>query len=241
MVENFTHNKIFIFPQTIYYANTREGRELMENSARLYMGHPHLVITLREQESYKLAKDSMRIPEEKLFLSPDMAFYLQNQKKPDNQGEGILFCIRQDKESLINSDHLEKVVAKLKDKYEITFTDTQVPRAVSLKNERRELNEKLKEFAQAKVVVTDKLHGIIMAILSGTPVIILDSKTHKVCNVWQSWLKTCQSAAFAEQPTEIPEKIEKILAKNRDVSLKVDFSNQFAQLAKEIKTKTGPF
>ena len=62
------------------------------------------------------------------------------------------------------------------------MTDTDSPlfyRTIQLHREEI-LNDKWNQFARYKVVITDRYHGTIFALIAGTPVIVLSSTDHKL-------------------------------------------------------------
>lgn len=46
------------------------------------------------------------------------------------------------------------------------------------------VQSKLEEFAKYKMIITDRLHGMIFSILSNTPCLALDNSNHKVSGVY---------------------------------------------------------
>lgn len=50
---------------------------------------------------------------------------------------------------------------------------------VSVNNRKSELLKKLEEFRSNKLIITDRLHGMIMACLAGTPCIAFDNSSKK--------------------------------------------------------------
>src|SRR5699024_1734022 len=50
------------------------------------------------------------------------------------------------------------------------------------------LERKFKEFSTSKLVVTDRLHGMIFSLITGTPCIAFDNISKKVSGVYE-WFK----------------------------------------------------
>ena len=48
---------------------------------------------------------------------------------------------------------------------------------------------KINEFADVQLVITDRLHSMIFSIIGGTKCIAFDNKTKKVSGVYDEWLK----------------------------------------------------
>lgn len=59
------------------------------------------------------------------------------------------------------------------------------------------VKSKLKEFSNSQIVVTDRLHGMIFAALTGTPCIALNNSDRKVEGVY-AWLSDLPFIFFAK-------------------------------------------
>jgi pyruvyl transferase EpsI len=76
----------------------------------------------------------------------------------------------------------------MKHGFEFHYTDTVVPYVISYDMREYELEKKLDEFRSAKLVITDRLHGMIFAAITGTPCVALNNISKKVEGVYQ-WIK----------------------------------------------------
>jgi exopolysaccharide biosynthesis predicted pyruvyltransferase EpsI len=63
-------------------------------------------------------------------------------------------------------------------------------------------------------VVTDRFHGVIFAVLAGTPVVALRSKDHKI-EAGLQMIQHLGSMAFASSVPSAVEKAREMLAKGR--------------------------
>ena len=85
-------------------------------------------------------------------------------------------CLRSDKESVMNHQNVDEIESFLKDRIsEIRYTDTQMDNYCK-ENRELLLKQKIKEFQSAELVITDRLHGMIFAAITGTPCTV--SYTH---------------------------------------------------------------
>jgi len=57
------------------------------------------------------------------------------------------------------------------------------------------LEEKFDEFRAVKLVVTDRLHGMIFCAITGTPCVVVNSKSHKVEGCYD-WIKNLEYIKF---------------------------------------------
>lgn len=185
ILQAYKKNKVIILPQTVYFdMDSEAGRLFFEESKRLYSAHPNLTVFLREKHSFDFMQKNM--PDVHIELAPDMVTYL-HPTLPSIVRKGVLLCLRGDKESTLSPCDREKLLAVLRQEFSsVRITDTVIDRPVTPKRRLKELTEKWTEFAGAELVVTDRLHGMIFAAITGTPCIVVDSKSPKVkgCYDW---------------------------------------------------------
>ncbi len=202
----FPNNTIIIFPQTIYFSDDEEGRKVLDESIKIYNSHKNLYICCRETYTYNLIKDKFQSCN--VMLVPDMVLYLDNIKNNEQRSE-TLFCIRNDKEKMqYNLDNVKQSILNNGiDK--IDYTDTVIPKIIISNSSRKKIFEnKLKQFSNYKLVVTDRLHGMIFALLSNTPCLVFENKSYKVRGVYNwikdvNYIKLCNSEKMEEQIAEL--------------------------------------
>lgn len=199
IIQRFPNNKIVFFPQTIYYAPTPQGDRMKNAAAKIYSSHKHLFVAARDSNTYNLLKNVL-MPGDKqdIALLPDMALYIHFPST--NIRDGILWCMRKDTE--VKSDNaaivekLRKIVADLP--YSLKEADTYVNYSIPLEHEEEEVRRKIDEFSRARLVITDRLHGMLYAIITDTPVIALDNVSGKVGQVYKLWLHNCPLIHFID-------------------------------------------
>lgn len=167
IVKAFPKNKIISLPQTIHFSKS----ENLEGSARIYNSHPDLTIMARDEPSYEVA--CKHFDQCKVMLVPDFALYLKPPPYHDSKN-GILVCLRADRESALDKDEREKLFTLG------TPFDTSVGGGMLLEGRREQFEKTMEVFQRHEVVVTDRFHGMIFAHLAQTPCIVLSTKGHKV-------------------------------------------------------------
>ena len=208
VIKTFSKNKIICFPQTIYFYDNEEGRKLKKIATDVYKEHKNLYLFFREAKSYELAKNEMKL--DNIFLVPDIVLTLDQYKSEINrERKGILFCLRSDKEKDL-TDAQEKQIIDNVNKYyngeQITYTDTVIQKRI-WKNEREvEVYKKIEEFSNAKLIVTDRLHGMVFAALAGTQCIAIGNCNYKVKGVY-NWIKNNKYIAFIEDFDTLEQKM----------------------------------
>ena len=178
VMQDFPEREMIILPQTIGFTEDAAGREQLEISKKVYNQHKGLTIFVRGNKSLHFAKEHFF--NARVELMPDMAFFLK-QRDYGFDRAGILVCLRNDTESRLDEQMKRDIAAvarKMTDNVEITTN-------MGAEDIRREVrasrvNVELKRFAGKKVVVTDRLHGLIFASITGTPVVAIKSKDQKL-------------------------------------------------------------
>lgn len=184
IIKEFPHNPIILLPNTCYYENTLWGDYEFEKSKDIYNTHNNLKVFVREAFSYELIKKCYK----NVILIPDMVMFLDESKK-NVVREGVLLCLRHDLEKSMTLDQTTTLESVLRAKFgSLIVTDTVIQKKVSRIKREKEVKEKLKQFQTSELVVTDRLHGMIFAAITGTPCIVLKSKSHKLQGCYE-WIK----------------------------------------------------
>lgn len=206
----FKDHNIIVFPQTIYFdMETEEGRACFEESRKIYQSHQNLTIFVREQFSYDFMREYM--PEVNIQLVPDMAMLLYPpQKRKNQERQGILLCLRNDKEKTISAEMRERLNKVLNASGEkITITDTVFSGDVDICQREQLLNDKLSEFLTSSLVITDRLHGMIFSAITETPCVVFSSLSPKIRGCYE-WIKDLDYIRLVDNIEEVAETIEEL-------------------------------
>lgn len=204
MIKMFPRNRIIIFPQTIDYG---DDIQQFENAIKIYSKHRDLHIFAREQVSYDIMKKHFK--DNSIYLTPDIVYTLTYEGEFNRHG--ILACIRNDRESAFSSQQIKSMMDELESKNKVVKTTTVMPYVPIISSE--EIREKLvfrkiEEFAKAEIVVTDRLHGLIFAVITYTPCIVLPSFDHKLISSYYTWLEGFPDIVFMEAEDSLSELID---------------------------------
>jgi len=77
---------------------------------------------------------------------------------------------------------------------------------------RRRVGLALATLARGRVVVTDRLHGHILATLAGIPNVVLDSASGKSRALHETWTVPCRIVRFAESVEEASDAAAELLS-----------------------------
>lgn len=182
VIQDFQSNPIVIFPQTIFFDDSEEGKAELEISRKIYNCHPNLTILLRGNKSFCMAKEYF--PNARLICCLDMALILKKDYR--FQRKGILLCLRDlnDESGLSRElyDNILSIVEKVDPEYIKTNNlYHNIPTEDIHRDIRWEaVTAELKRFSSVSVVVTDRLHGLIFSMITSTPCVLLSAFNQKI-------------------------------------------------------------
>lgn len=234
---NFPNRRVFIFPQTFFFSRDTKGKQLLVKTEEVYKTMNHFFIFVRDKFSYDFV--SQNIPSVNVDLKPDMALMLgNNDSYPKHEmRSGVLILLRNDNEKTLSDNNLEKVLDFLNRKFNhhLVQSDTHVYHDdLDEMSAKRDLQILWDTMSAKELVVTDRLHGMVFAAITGTPCIVLQSKSPKVKGVY-NWIKRWKYIELVEDITKFDNAVEKVLkVKNCEVEMQ-KINDEFAEMAKEIK------
>ncbi len=200
VVKFFPKNKIISFPQTFDFSNTKNGHKALESAKKAYNSHNDIHFVAREEISYKLIKTHFF--KAKSYLTPDIVLSLER-KKANLRRNGVVFCLRQDKEKKLTDKQTSFIKSIVTKKFKfISFYDTHIRKnKLSSENRNFELNSIWKAFSSAELVITDRLHGMIFCFITSTPCLVFQNNNHKIKGTYQ-WIKDDLNITMIENFTE---------------------------------------
>ena len=230
VLEKYKNNKIIIFPQTVYYSSDIHGLYRLELDKRIYKECKNLKFACRDSKSFEFVKNILEL---NAIQTSDIASYLNyseinnsNTKKRNN----ILICLRNDKEKVSSNSDIQKIIQYSKDNFpneKIYYVDTVFKGRFSLKKGKKYLNKFLKRVHKSKLFITDRLHGMIFAVITGTPCIAMNNSSGKVKGVYKWISEHNKFVRFIENYDDFEKQIKELdLSKNYvydNKELKINF------------------
>jgi len=178
IISTWKDNKKIVFPQTIFFTNDKQGQQFLEQTKKVYVIDNNVVLTVREKFSYEFANKNYTC---KIKLIPDIVLY-NTGLDCFSKRENVLFVLRDDKEKLLTvteEESLKNLVEEFKlniDRYDLQYT-----REFDREQAKTELQHvALIKYKKAKLVITDRLHGMIVAAITGTPCIAFSNNNYKI-------------------------------------------------------------
>ncbi len=181
-ISEFPENPSVIFPQTIYYTPDEEGEREAEKTSLIFGKHKKLTVALRDEGSLERAKKMF--PKANVIFSPDIVMHLSRDifgvKK--NEVSGALLCFRRDREGTMAQTDKERIASCLEERgiaWKNTDTIAEFEKATQ-RRQRLTVADKIREFSEAGLIITDRLHGMILSAIAETPCIVFGNYNHKV-------------------------------------------------------------
>ncbi len=222
-------SKIMLFPNTIFYEDSENGKTEFENSKRIYNKHRWLYLCAREKISYDIMKDAYN----HVKLVPDMVLSL-NECRLDTIRSGCLLCLRNDIERTRTEEEDLCIEQQARQVFgdNVRRTDMCADYPIPVDRRDEELEKKFNEFRNAELIITDRLHGMIFCAITGTPCIVVDSKSPKVRGCYE-WIKHLDYIRFADDVSDIEQEYNKI-PKSEHIYDNSHLKHYYDKLAQDI-------
>lgn len=211
LAKRFKDHSIIVFPQTVFF----NDRDKLNEIAKVFNSHGNLLLMCRDKVSYDEAK--LYFTSCKLLLMPDIVTALIGTYKFSGKRDGVLFCMRNDKEAFYSKEVINDFRARLANTptnlTDTTLSDLDVSYIIN--NREVVLTNLFKEYSRYKVIITDRYHGTIFSLISGTPVVVLGSTDHKLSSGVQWFPKEFSDyVSFANNLEEAYLKVTELLNRN---------------------------
>lgn len=217
ILESFPEIPKIQFPQSICF----ENNELLQRTQKAIAKQKNYRLFVRDNSSFEFAKEHFDC---ETYLCPDMAFSLRPLQRPE--AELDYFCLlRTDKERLVDKSSLiantlashsssykiddwiepdqsiwtsfDKSLTRLGRRYPQMIRFTQKPSLYIRENFAwMRLHRGINMLGSGQQVITDRLHGHILATLLGIPHFIFDSFDGKISAFHKTWLSDNTNVKF---------------------------------------------
>lgn len=220
IIEEYPENKIIILPQTMYFENSARGKSEYKKSCKIYRKHKELIVCVRDKES-ELVASSVLQSSDRVKLLPDMALFYDGFVSHDyfKREEKILVCLRTDKESVLSSENRKEIYKAItKIDYPVVDTSMHADEVIGHASREFAVQRKLNEISSARLVITDTLHCMISAAITGTPCIAFDNLSGKLSGVYQ-WIEGLEYIKLCRNIDEFVSDLEDISLANHEYRL----------------------
>lgn len=210
IIQSFPKNQIVIMPQTIHFTDSRDGQALLKKMINVYGLHSKLMLVGREKTSYERMKTYF--PKNQIIKCPDIVLSLdiQNEVCTAQNRKGMLLLLRTDAEGTLGVDQLMKMKKLcLKREENLKMAETSVSYGISEEERTEELMKKWTQISSSRLVITDRLHGMIFSAITGTPCLVLSNYNHKIKESYE-WIKNLEYIKFCNNLMELENELDKM-------------------------------
>ena len=199
----------FMLPNNFAYQEIEEKERNILNDLEICYQCENLYLVYRDSISYEFCKKS--VMKDRVFYYPDMALLLNYSDKELERNGKVLICLRTDEEKKYDvKDSIISLVSNMGLKYDIT--DTYTERRMELEEGTAELEKYIEYYRTYSMVITDRLHGMILAAITGTPCVAIDNITGKVGSVYK-WIEDVTNIVYKKNGVISAEDIKEVYSK----------------------------
>lgn len=204
VLEDYPNHRIVIFPQTIFYQEEQNALASVPHYNR-----ENITITAREQKSFEIMKELY--PRANVIMAPDAVLSVDYSKR-QYERNGVVVCFRGDSEQKLTDRDRNSLISQLSARgYDLTLTDMMHGAEIPRETRKQIVEEKIQLFAGAKLVITDRLHAMILCAVSGTPCLVFGNNHHKVRGVYE-WIKHLDYVRFVHSVGEAVQETEQYVS-----------------------------
>lgn len=224
VIEHFPRHRFIQLPQTVSFVSA----DAVKATAATLSRHPDFTLLARDRRSLEFAQAELPCEAE---LCVDAAFMLGSQPRAASGNDLILWLARRDGESAnppaglpgglevadwIDLEHNPRAWAFAYRRGRLWASILAALRAQGVplgplqrrlghaydKSSWTHANAGLHWMSRADAVITDRLHGHIMALLLGAPHVLLDNVHSKVRNFHETWTYAAAGVRWADTPEQ---------------------------------------
>lgn len=209
IVENYPDNRIIIFPQTVFFSEDDRGKREYNISREILRTHRNITVCAREKQSESLCRELIG-DNSNVFLLPDMALFFKYDNLVVERNKNVIsVCLRNDQESIFDEEEKNRITLATSKKNYVVRHMSMHSGIFEGKTERlQQVMDKFDIIASSGLIITDTLHCMIFAALSGTPCIAFNNLSKKVENVYE-WISNLNYIEFCDNEDTLDELIDK--------------------------------
>lgn len=178
IIKNFSNNKIIVMPQTAFFSNATVADTILDKYKKIRK------VCAREVNTYNLLLEH----EINTYLCPDIALFLIEYCKKFrkvHKRANIGICMRTDRESIFGG--VSDIILEHLKKNELQGENfsTVIEGYITPERREEEVCKILKYISEKELIITDRLHAMIMAYLTDTPCIAYANSNNKVGGTYE--------------------------------------------------------
>lgn len=228
IMKGYPDNMIWIMPQSIYFQLNQKGERYSTITKEIFKRN-RIKICAREENTYRFFR-GIGLKEDALILCPDIALYLNLDINLNKKRQGCAFVFRTDKEVILSEEKKNQMKHHIK-KSGMSIKEISMIYDTPIIKSAREfaVTEKIEEISGCELVVTDRLHCMIICAITRTPCIAFNNVSNKVEGVYQ-WISNLDYIKFVDSVEKFIEVIDCNSLKKESQNEKLQLNNQWKAL-----------
>ncbi|RUS71985.1 hypothetical protein EGW08_020255 [Elysia chlorotica] len=211
--EYFKGFKIFVFPQSVFIRSLKSPH--FDICKKKYCCNENVTFVMRDHQSYRYAQQYFS-GTTKYILAPDMAFQIGPMPRFLSPVFDIMWIRRTDAET-----PGYKAIPSAPPGIRMHVSDWWKWKTPGAPNSIERANYVCTNgffyLQRGRVVITDRLHGHILATLMNIPHVLIDNKQHKLSAYHLSWTAGLENTYITDNPNTALDLALKLLEKYKDV------------------------
>ena len=191
-------------------------------------------LTLFFRDTVSLEAAHRDFPQVRAEFAPDIALSLVEDYRPNaSQRHGIYFCFRNDAEGFYPRADIQALQQQFVAAGHTTAQgDTQYHRKLTFRNRERVVLDTIAKHGCFRVVLTDRLHGMVFSIIARTPCVVLRNCDHKLAGMYQT-VSAWPYVRFAENLQEAYALVQELA--QADTATIPAFAPDYASLLAQVR------
>lgn len=188
ILKSFKNYKIISFPQTIFFDDSEQSLAIKNEFTSLANRCKKLTLVAREKNSERIYKNNTKA---RVLLTPDIVFSYEKYVKmsESRQANSVAFVLRDDKEKALDVAFQRKFIKSVEKRFDkVEYMDT-CDVEYKEDNAQKLLDDYLTRLQSISLVITDRLHGMILSYITRTPCIVFNNNNQKIESTYNTWLK----------------------------------------------------
>ena len=227
IIRRLPHNPVVILPQSIHFSNDDDGSKALERAKKVYCGD-NVLLCCRDEISYRFAIQGFNC---KVMLVPDIVMWADYSTNDQQDRFGALTLLRKDDERKITDEEQKAIEDTLAKHFHAVEVDDTVQNSwkVTKDNRETEIEKIIRRITSVECVVTDRLHGMILCAITGTPCIVLRNNYHKIEACYE-WIKEVQYIKLINDVKELEKYIHIVCTCEKKQYPKTEMRTKFQEL-----------
>lgn len=197
LLKCFRNYKIISFPQTICFDSSEQSIAIREAFTRVANKCRNLTFVAREKSSEQVYLDNTNA---QVLLTPDIVFSYEKYviKGYNRNSNSVAIMFRNDKEKLLDSPFQDDMIALVEEYFDkVEYMDT-CDVEYHDDNAQEILDNYLVRLQTMSLVITDRLHGMILSYITKTPCIVFNNNNWKIESTYKTWMRGQNLVRFVD-------------------------------------------